>query len=155
MRQLTANSTVKKAIFTALLLTVIFTLYQLSVVESIHRFVLVLHGVLSEFQPDISRNVSQVRLLLWTKKTPLKYYELHPYDVLSLSVSNYNRSNPTKILIHGFSDNGLTTFVKTLKKHYLEKSDVNVISVDWKDLAKSPWYTTAAKNSRYTFWRQK
>jgi len=120
----------------------------MSVVGSIHRFILVLHGVLSEFQPDISRNVSQVRLLLWTKKTPLKYYELHPYDVLSLSVSNYNRSNPTKILIHGFSDNGLTTFVKTLKKHYLEKSDVNVISVDWKDLAKSPWYTTAAKNSR-------
>ena len=138
----------KKAIITACTLTVIFILYQMSIVQALHRFFVQLHGVMSEFQPNISRNVSQVRLLLWTKKAPLKYYELRPYDITTLSVSAYNRSKPTKVLIHGFSDNGLTTFVKTMKKRYLEKSDVNVISVDWKDLAKSPWYTTAAKNSK-------
>jgi hypothetical protein len=33
-------------------------------------------------------------------------------------------------------------------KKYLERYDANVISVDWEPLARSPWYTSAAKNSR-------
>ena len=51
-------------------------------------------------------------------------------------MSTYNRSNPTKILIHGFSDKGLTSWVKTFKKKYLERYDANVISVDWEPLAR-------------------
>ena len=37
--------------------------------------------------------------------------------------------------------------MSSLKK-YLERYDANVISVDWEPLARSPWYTSAAKNSR-------
>ena len=39
-----------------------------------------------------------------------------PIPIQSLSISNYNRSNPTKVLIHGFSDKGLTSWVKNFKK---------------------------------------
>ena len=122
--------------------------HQLAVTEKIHRFFVVLHTVLSEFKPTISKNVTDVRLLVWTRKSPLKYHPLSIGDLAGLSVSTYNRSNPTKILIHGFADAGLTSWVKKFKKHYLERFDVNVISVDWEALAKSPWYTTAAKNSK-------
>ena len=101
------------------------------------------------YEPSLSKNVSDVRLILWTRKSPIKYHTLKIGDVADLSVSHYNRSNPTKILIHGFSDEGLTGWVKTFKKNYFQNFDVNVISVDWQQLAKSPWYTTAVKNSKY------
>ncbi len=122
--------------------------YQWSLSDKIHRFVSVLHNVLSEFKPTISKNVSDVKLFLWTRKSPLKYFVLSPWDVAGLSISNYNRNKPTKILIHGFSDHGLTSWVKKFKKKYLDLDDMNVISVEWKELARSPWYTSAAKNSR-------
>ena len=101
------------------------------------------------YEPSLSKNVSDVRLILWTRKSPIKYHTLKIGDVADLSVSHYNRSNPTKILIHGFSDEGLTGWVKTFKKNYFQNLDVNVISVDWQQLAKSPWYTTTVKNSKY------
>ena len=64
-------------------------------------------------------------------------------------MSTYNRSNPTKILIHGFSDKGLTSWVKTFKKKYLERYDTNVISVDWEKLANTyPFFNIAAANTK-------
>jgi hypothetical protein len=123
--------------------------HTLSILHRLKQFFSVVYDVLAEFKPTVSRNISDVRLLLWTRKAPLKYYELRTGDITGLSISNYNRSNPTKILVHGFSDRGLTGWVKTFKKHYLERDDINVISVDWELLAESPWYTTAAKNSRH------
>lgn len=143
------STTTNLVLWTFVLVTFVITLeYQLSMMQKLQRFFSVLHNVLSEFRPTISKNVSEVRLLLWTRKAPLKYHILQLGDLADLSVSNYNRSHPTKILIHGFSDEGLTTWVKTFKKKYLNRFEANVISVDWEQLAKSPWYTTAAKNSK-------
>jgi hypothetical protein len=42
----------------------------------------------------------------------------------------------------------VTTWIKTLKKNYLDTGNYNVVSVDWGPLAESPWYTTAAKNAQ-------
>ena len=78
--------------------------YSLSVMQRLRRFFLQLHDVLLEFRPTISHNVSDVRLLLWTRKSPMVYQQLIPWDPISLSTSSYNRSKPTKIMIHGFSD---------------------------------------------------
>ena len=62
--------------------------------------------------------------------------------------TNFFRSHPTKILIHGFSDHGVTSWIKKFRKSYLDVGDFNIISVDWGPLAESPWYTTAAKNAQ-------
>ena len=43
----------------------------------------------------------------------------------------FNPENPTKILIHGFSDNGKTRWIGDAKARYLRMQDCNVISVDW------------------------
>ena len=132
-----------------LLVTLVLTLeYHLSMMDRLQNFFYVLNNVLSQFQPTISKNVSEVRFLLWTRKSPIKYKQLQVWDVTTLSTSNYNRNHPTKILIHGFSDLGTTSWIKSFKKRYLGRSDLNVISVDWEPLARSPWYTSAAKNSR-------
>merc|ERR1712018_178475 len=122
--------------------------YSLHLMQKFKRFVLVLHEMLAEFRPSISHNITDVRLLLWTRKSPLKYNYLYIGDTVSLSTCGFDRSKETKILIHGFSDQGLTGWVKNFKKFYLDRGDYNIISVDWGLLAKSPWYTTAAKNSK-------
>ena len=54
----------------------ITTEYQLAVVPKIGKFVSVLQAVLSEFQPTISKNVSDIKMILWTRKSPLKYHTL-------------------------------------------------------------------------------
>ena len=54
----------------------ITTEYQLAVVPKIGKFVSVLQAVLSEFQPTISKNVSDIKLILWTRKSPLQYHIL-------------------------------------------------------------------------------
>ena len=136
----------KKPVLTIFFLSLLLaTLHQLSVIQNILKFFHVVFKVVSEFKPDISKNVSDVRLLLWTRKDTEHGQE---FTIDSLSKTDFNRSRPTKILIHGFADHGQTIFVKALKKKFLEKADLNVISVDWEPLAKSPWYTTARKNSK-------
>ena len=57
----------------------------------------------------------------WIDTSTNKYIKFYiylgdPIPIQSLSISNYNRSNPTKVLIHGFSDKGLTSWVKNFKK---------------------------------------
>ena len=54
----------------------ITTEYQFAVVPKISRFVMVLQDVLSAFEPTISKNVSDIRLILWTRKSPVKYHQL-------------------------------------------------------------------------------
>ena len=103
--------------------------YSLHLMQKFKRFVLVLHEVLAEFRPSISHNITDVRLLLWTRKSPLKYNYLYIGDTVSLSTCGFDRSKETKILIHGFSDQGLTGWVKNFKKFYLDRGDYNIISV--------------------------
>ena len=116
--------------------------------EKLKRFIRSLHVVLSEFQPSISKNISETRILLWTRKNPDEYVELKIGDLEGLLKSNFNKSNPSKIFFHGFADIGVTNWVQSFKYRYLEKADINVISIDWETLAKSPWYTSAAKNAK-------
>ena len=52
-----------------------------------------------------------------------------------------------KILFHGFSDKSSTLWTNLVKNKYLLAGDYNVFSVDWEKLARSPWYSTAAKNA--------
>ena len=105
--------------------------YSLHLMQKFKRFVLVLHEVLAEFRPSISHNITDVRLLLWTRKSPLKYNYLYIGDTVSLSTCGFDRSKDTKILIHGFSDQGLTGWVKNFKKFYLDRGDYNIISVSF------------------------
>ena len=62
---------------------------------------------------------------------------------------NLHRSNPIKVLCHGFSDQGRCGWIQHFRNKYLEAGDVNVISVEWSRLCTSPWYSTASKNAKY------
>ena len=68
------------------------------------------------------------------------------YSNLTLSFST-SREWPVKILFHGFSDKSSTLWTNLVKNKYLQSGDYNIFSVDWEKLARSPWYSTAAKNA--------
>lgn len=143
----------RKTAITVALVALVVLLYATDIGSLVYlrsqRFVYVVYDVLTEFKFSISRDLKDIKIYLWTRKNPRSYYLLLNGDVANLASSHFNRSHPTKILVHGFSDRGLTTWIKTFKKAYLDRDEYNVISIDWELLAESPWYTTAAKNAKH------
>lgn len=114
-----------------------------------------------------STNVSDVHFLLWTRQNPTEgsEQELILNDLDSVAGSFFDPMLQTKVLIHGFTDNGrvswiqrardaylsvgtlltpefilrlfLDAFINALLKiiFFLDGGDYNVISVDWELLA--------------------
>ncbi|XP_059350971.1 inactive pancreatic lipase-related protein 1-like, partial [Daphnia carinata] len=69
-------------------------------------------------------------LFVCFRRNPKVFEELQIGDVLGLTLSNYVRTNPTRIYVHGF----------------LLREDCNFIAVDWSLLALALSYPTAASN---------
>ncbi|KAB0792523.1 hypothetical protein PPYR_14482 [Photinus pyralis] len=55
--------------------------------------------------------------------------------------SNFNYSNPTKIIIHGFISSIRETVFQINKDAYLETGDYNVIGMDWSVLCEFEYFT--------------
>ena len=92
-------------------------------------------------------------------------------DRAGLLSAGFVPSLPIKITIHGFSDQGCTSWIRVttyyndsvkrrkcnmlmcmlfqrMKGSYHSVGDFNLFTVDWERLAMSPWYNTAAKNTK-------
>ncbi|XP_071747241.1 lipase member H isoform X2 [Lepeophtheirus salmonis] len=104
-------------------------------------------SVLREFEFKISRNIEDVKIILWTKNTTIHEFIFSEWNNIQLSESRFNPNYPIKIFFHGFSDNARTIWTKSFRDKYLSVKPYNVFSIDWELLALSPWYTTAAKNA--------
>nr|CAH0104974.1 unnamed protein product [Daphnia galeata] len=110
----------------------------------------VLNGLLPAINPAIADSMaaSQVHFMLWTRRNPLLFQELFINDERGLSASNFVRTNPTKIYVHGFTENGQNDLSFRIRGGYLEKENCNFITVDWALLAMGPDYLRAARNTR-------
>jgi len=73
---------------------------------------------------------------------PLKYTE-----EFSVKRSHFKPSRKTKIIVHGFTDNGGDDWLVKMMKEFLIKDDFNVIRVDWRIGARIP-YELATANTR-------
>jgi len=144
--------TVKKSIYsrrTKLLLYFIAALFFLYFgVGYLIRFAYVLMHVFEDFRFTIDRSGERVQILLWTEQSQQHPYIFQIDDLDSFYNSSFNASNPVKILVHGFSDMGDTAWTNTIKRAYLTRGKHNIIAVDWEDMAVSPWYHTAVRNSK-------
>ena len=69
-------------------------------------------------------------------------------NVDSLRNSNYNESNPTRIIVHGFRNDYKSPVNEIMVGAHLENADLNVIVADWSKGANLnlPQYSTARKN---------
>lgn len=89
------------------------------------------------FTVDISKDDLQFLLYDSTKETTAIDFE-NPLEFL-------NPSNPTKIIIHGWKDNGKKKWVQEMAFYYNQKGSYNVIAVDWSKIStKNYFYVCAA-----------
>ena len=79
--------------------------------------------------PPTETNVSLIRFYLWTRDNPMEddYDELFVDDEDSIFNSHFDGRRKTKILVHGFTSNGLTSFVRNAREAYLEKGENTVL----------------------------
>lgn len=107
------------------------------------------------------------------RRNSFLFQELFINDVNVLAASSYVKTKPTKIYVHGFTENGQGDLsfrlrnrkYSSLKKElvcekvpfwiinliptgFLEKEDINFIALDWALLAAGPDYPRAAANTR-------
>ncbi|XP_065574648.1 pancreatic triacylglycerol lipase-like [Artemia franciscana] len=89
---------------------------------------------LPKFDPN------DVYFYLWTKDNPSSYESIRPGQ----TASNFNNGRQTKVIAHGWNQNGLSGFVKDMKDAFLSQGDYNVISIDWGvDAASIDYFTSA------------
>lgn len=95
-----------------------------------------------------ANNEGDTAFYLWTQDNPINE-DVLSLDVESITMSNFRTTKPTKILVHGFTDNGKCRWVKLTRDSFLATEDVNVISLDWEKLAgPDSNYFEAASNAR-------
>ncbi|KAL4235957.1 hypothetical protein ACF0H5_004345 [Mactra antiquata] len=89
------------------------------------------------------------RFLLFTRanKNDGDYQFLNPDNFASLTNSHFDGNRPTKVISHGFLENGFAGWMMTMKTELLKNGDYNVILLDWGGGSSIP-YTQATANTR-------
>ena len=73
--------------------------------------------------PTTSTNVSEVRFYLWTRQNPEHEQELFFRNEESVTGSLFNPEVKTKVLVHGFTSSGKTTWVRRVTAAYLKMGE--------------------------------
>ncbi|XP_032514820.2 phospholipase A1 member A-like [Danaus plexippus] len=85
-----------------------------------------------------------VQYLLFTRKNPRVSESLFINNANSITKSNFNPGVPTVVIVHGWLGNQYSDINPTIRDAYLDKSDVNIIVLDWAVLAMLNYPTAAA-----------
>ncbi|KAJ8966503.1 hypothetical protein NQ317_019648 [Molorchus minor] len=89
-----------------------------------------------------------VTFYLWNRQHP----EPQPVEVgtrvdhSNLIKINFNPSEPSKIIIHGYNSDMLLNALAEIRKEYLKTTDYNVFTVNWSPLNRAPCYVGALIN---------
>uniref|UniRef100_A0AAG5CS31 Lipase domain-containing protein n=1 Tax=Anopheles atroparvus TaxID=41427 RepID=A0AAG5CS31_ANOAO len=75
---------------------------------------------------------TDIRFHLFTRQNPTVSQPLLPSED-SVNGSFFNRSNPTRVIVHGFCNCEHSDFCKTAKDALLYTNDANIITIDWSD----------------------
>ncbi|XP_043682139.1 pancreatic triacylglycerol lipase-like isoform X3 [Vespula pensylvanica] len=81
------------------------------------------------FDPNLI--AEDVTFELYTRNNPVQAYFLKVDDIIGLKESPFESENPTKILIHGWTDSANTYWLQDFRQNYLTVGNYNVISVNW------------------------
>lgn len=95
----------------------------------------------------LPRQVIDTKFELYTHKNREKPQMLIAQKNWTIENSNFDPRKETKVIIHGFIDTPLSSWVKEMKRELLKHADWNVIVVDWAG-GSLPLYTQATANTR-------
>ncbi|XP_050342041.1 pancreatic triacylglycerol lipase-like [Nymphalis io] len=91
-----------------------------------------------------TRNGANNQYWLFTRNNPTSRQILVNGNINSVRNSNYRANRPTKVIVHGWNNNGNSEMNPLITSAFLAVQDVNVIVVDWNRLANG-LYTTAVR----------
>ena len=99
--------------------------------------------------PPTETNVSLIRFYLWTRENQVEedYDELFVGDEESTLNSHFDGRKKTKILAHGFTSSGLTSFVRNAREAYLEKGKIIDLYLQYKSVIAWAISSTFLKNA--------
>lgn len=80
---------------------------------------------------DLDFKAENLNYELYTKDNTEQPVLLRVGDTAQLKDSPFNFTWPTKILIHGWTDNGNTFWLNDVRRNYLSVGDYNVICINW------------------------
>ncbi|KAG8228722.1 hypothetical protein J437_LFUL009404 [Ladona fulva] len=95
----------------------------------------------------LPRRVINTRFILYTRKNPAEGQVLSAHNDQSIRKSHFDPAKPTKVIIHGFIDTPLSSWVKEMRRELLRAGDWNIFVVDWAG-GSLPLYTQATANTR-------
>ncbi|XP_039275610.1 pancreatic triacylglycerol lipase-like [Nilaparvata lugens] len=95
----------------------------------------------------LPRQVIDTKFILYTRKNPTEGQTIRVQSEKTIMKSNFDPKKPTKIIIHGFIDTPLSSWVKEMRRELLKRADWNVVVVDWAG-GSLPLYTQATANTR-------
>ncbi|XP_048764050.1 pancreatic lipase-related protein 2-like [Ostrea edulis] len=87
------------------------------------------------------------RFFLYTRSNKNHYSQLIANSFNSIRNSHFDGAKKTKIVSHGFLENGFVNWMVKMKDEFLKADDFNVILVDWGGGSSFP-YTQATANTR-------
>ncbi|XP_033738724.1 inactive pancreatic lipase-related protein 1-like isoform X2 [Pecten maximus] len=99
------------------------------------------------YLPETSEHI-QPKFMLFTRHNPTHAHLLDPYHSSTVTNGHFDGDRDTKLIIHGFQDNGHSTWMHDMTKAFLDAEHVNVIVVDWSLGADNINYIQAAANTR-------
>lgn len=94
-----------------------------------------------------SRESVNTQFRLYTRKNPQEDHVVRVDYPVTYDLSNFEPKNPTKFIIHGFTDNGFKPWIIQMKDEFLKYGDLNVFVVDWGSGSRPP-YVQATANTR-------
>jgi len=96
---------------------------------------------------DSDLKAEDINYELYTKDNKEQSVSLREGDSAQLKESPFNSTWPTKIIIHGWMENGNTFWINNIRQNYLSIGDYNVICVNW-FAGSTKEYLTSAKLTR-------
>ncbi|XP_064624490.1 pancreatic lipase-related protein 2-like [Lineus longissimus] len=90
------------------------------------------------------RNDIDTVFLVYNRNTGGRMELLNPRLPAGISLTRFDPSLETKVIIHGFLDSSRAMWVNQTANEFLRKSDVNVILVDWEKGGAFPYHQATA-----------
>jgi pancreatic triacylglycerol lipase len=97
-----------------------------------------------EAEPEPHFNAAaDVIFRVFTRRNPTAGQIIQLNNAGSLSASNYRSSDPTRLIIHGWNNNGGSDVNTQIRTAFINRGEFNVITVDWGAGANTANYITA------------
>lgn len=87
------------------------------------------HAVIGNIDSDLK--AEDMNYELYTKDNKEQSVSLRVGDIAQLKDSPFNSTWPTKIIVHGWIENGNAFWLHNIRRNYLSVGDYNIICVNW------------------------